>query len=161
MMTTAHTPDAGTPPTHRYLQPGWFTRNIFNRGFRRLARMGVSVRGSCELRVKGRTSGEWRSVPVNVLKLDGTEYLVAPRGNTQWVRNLRAAGGGEIRIGRSVRPFTASELPDSDKPELLREYLRRWKSEVGVFFDGVDADAPAEKLAEIAPGYPVFVIQSA
>src|SRR5262245_26119187 len=93
------------PAPHRYVEPGWFTRNVFNRSIRRLTRMGVSVLGSRELRVKGRTSGEWRSVPVNLLTIDGQQYLVAPRGTTQWVRNLRAAGGGELRVGRRTESF--------------------------------------------------------
>ncbi|HTP17866.1 MAG TPA: nitroreductase/quinone reductase family protein, partial [Streptosporangiaceae bacterium] len=91
----------------------------------------------------------------------GSRYLVAPRGHTQWVRNLRAAGGGELRVGKRVEAFTAAELPDDQKPEILRAYLRRWKFEVGVFFDGVDAHAPDAKLLEIAPGYPVFRISAA
>lgn len=143
----------------RYLQPGWLTRQVFNRLIRRLARMGVSMRGSRELRVKGRTSGKWRSVPVNPLTLGSTQYLVAPRGTTEWVRNLRASGHGELRIGRRVELFTATEVVDRDKPEILREYLRRWKAEVGVFFDGVGPDATTAELAAIAPGYPVFVIE--
>ena len=92
---------------------------------------------------------------------DGTRYLVAPRGNTQWVRNMRAAGGGELRIGRKVEPFTATEVADDAKPAILRAYLKKWKIEVGVFFDGVDAKAPEEKLREIAPGYPIFRIEPA
>jgi hypothetical protein len=81
---------------------------------------------------------------------------VAPRGQTQWVKNMRAAGGGELHVGRRVEPFTATEIADDQKPALLRAYLRRWKLEVGVFFDGVGPDAPDQKLREIAPGYPVF-----
>ena len=142
----------------RYLEPGWFTRNVFNRLVRRLTRMGVSVLGSRELRVQGRTSGEWRSTPVNLLAIDGVQYLVAPRGVTQWVRNLRAAGNGELRLGRRTTAFTAVELPTEVKPEILREYLRRWKAEVGVFFDGVDANASDDQLTSIAAGYPVFRI---
>src|SRR6202000_414239 len=88
-------------------------------------------------------------------------YLVAPRGNTQWVRNLRAVGTGELRIGRKVEPFTATEVADDDKPAILRAYLKRWKFEVGVFFDGVDVKAPEEKLREIAPGYPIFRVAPA
>jgi deazaflavin-dependent oxidoreductase (nitroreductase family) len=151
---------ASTPPTFadRYLEPGWFTRNVFNRLLRRLTRLGLSIRGSRELRVKGRTSGEWRSTPVNLLVIDGVQYLVAPRGVTQWVRNLRAASTGELRVGRRTDVFRAMELADNDKPEILREYLRRWKSEVGVFFNGVTPDATTGELAAIAPGYPVFVI---
>jgi deazaflavin-dependent oxidoreductase (nitroreductase family) len=136
--------------------------NFFNDTVLRLTRMGISVYGSRVLAVKGRKSGEWRTTPVNPLRLaDGTRYLVAPRGNTQWVRNLRAIGTGELRIGRKVEPFTATEVADDDKPAILRPYLKRWKFEVGVFFDGVDAKAPEEKLREIAPGYPIFRIEQA
>ena len=123
-----------------------------------LTRHGVSLRGSRVLSVRGRKSGEWRSTPVNPLTYEGHRYLVSPRGQTQWVRNMRAAGGGELRLGRRVEPFTARELADEQKPELLREYLKRWKFEVGMFFDGVGPDAPDSKLLEIAPGYPVFEI---
>jgi len=140
----------------RYIKPKSAT-NFFNATVARLTRMGISVYGSRILYVRGRKSGEWRTTPVNPLTLaDGTRYLVAPRGNTQWVRNLRAVGAGELRIGRKAEPFTATEVADDDKPAILRAYLKRWKFEVGVFFDGVDAKAPEEKLREIAPGYPIF-----
>jgi len=142
----------------RYVEPGWFTRNIFNRGVRRLTRLGISVAGSRELRVRGRKSGEWRSTPVNLLTVDGTRYLVAPRGTTQWVRNLRAAGEGELRVGRRSEPFKAAELTDQDKPPVLQEYLHRWAWEVGAFFEGVDKNATADDLARIAPDFPVFQI---
>jgi deazaflavin-dependent oxidoreductase (nitroreductase family) len=145
--------------TTRYLEPGWFTRNVFNRTVRRLTRMGISVLGSRELRVRGRTSGEWRTVPVNLLTLDDRQYLVAPRGVTQWVRNVRAGGGGELRVGRRVEAFRAVELDDAAKPAILRAYLERWKAEVGVFFDGVGPDATDAELAAIAGGYPVFAVE--
>ena len=145
----------------RYVKPKSAT-NLFNDTVGRLTKMGVSVYGSRILAVRGRKSGEWRTTPVNPLRLaDGTRYLVAPRGNTQWVRNLRAVGTGELRAGRKVEPFSATEIADDDKPAILRAYLKRWKFEVGVFFDGVDAKAPEEKLREIAPGYPIFRIEPA
>ena len=81
--------------------PGWFTRNVFNRLVAFLTRQGISVLGSRVLAVKGRTSGQWRTTPVNLLTHDGHRYLVAPRGEAQWVRNLRAAGTGELRVGRA------------------------------------------------------------
>ncbi len=143
----------------RYLEPGWFTTNVFNRTVRRLTLMGISVQGSRELRVRGRKSGEWRATPVNLLTVDGVRYLVAPRGTTQWVRNLRSAGTGELRVGRRKEVFRAEELDDETKPPVLRAYLRKWKWEVGVFFDGLDANAPDEKIASIASGFPVFRVQ--
>jgi deazaflavin-dependent oxidoreductase (nitroreductase family) len=145
----------------RYLEPGWFTRNVFNRAVRRLTRLGVSVLGSRELRVQGRRTGAWHTVPVNLLTVDGTRYLVAPRGETQWVRNVRVSGGGELRVGRHVDAFRAIEVDDAEKPVILRAYLRRWKAEVGVFFDGVGADASDAELAGIAGGYPVFRVEPA
>src|SRR6185312_11481093 len=88
----------------RYIKPKSAT-NFFNETVARLTRMGVSVYGSRILYVRGRKSGEWRTTPVNPLTLaDGERYLVAPRGNTQWVRNLRAVGTGELHIGRKVEP---------------------------------------------------------
>jgi deazaflavin-dependent oxidoreductase (nitroreductase family) len=126
----------------RYIKPSTSTL-IFNATVARLTRMGISVAGSRVLAVRGRTSGEWRTTPVNPLTVpDGTRYLVAPRGVTQWVRNLRAIGTGELRVGRRAEPFRGTEVSDDDKPAILREYLKHWKWEVGVFFDGVDASAP-------------------
>ncbi|MBA3283103.1 MAG: nitroreductase family deazaflavin-dependent oxidoreductase [Acidimicrobiia bacterium] len=163
-MNDHRTPD-GTPATSpdpaRYLRPGWFTRNVFNRLVQRLTRMGLSVHGSRELRVRGRRSGEWRSTPVNLLTVGGQEYLVAPRGTTQWVRNLRAAGTGELRVGRRVQAFGAEELPDADKAAVLRPYLAKWKAETGVFFDGLDATASDADLVAAGPKHPVFLVEPA
>ena len=142
--------------TPRYVEAGRGA-GTFNTVVGWLTGRGVSLFGSRVLAVRGRRSGEWRTVPVNLLTHDGARYLVAPRGHTQWVRNLRAAGGaGELRLGRRTEAFVADELADADKPEILRAYLRRWKFEVGVFFDGVDHTASDETLLAIAPGYPVF-----
>ena len=121
-----------------------------------LTRHGISIMGSRVLSVRGRKSGEWRTTPVNLLVIDGQRYLVAPRGHTQWVRNMRVAHGGELRLGRRAEPFTATELTDDEKPAILRAYLKRWKAEVGVFFGGVGPDSPDDELRRIAPDHPVF-----
>jgi len=123
-----------------------------------LTRRGISLAGSRVLYVRGRKSGELRSTPVNPLPLDGERFLVAPRGTTQWVRNMRVAGGGQLRVGRRTETFTAVEVADADKPAILRAYLAKWKWEVGMFFDGVDHTATDAELARIAPGYPIFRI---
>lgn len=142
-----------------YRRPGWFTKSVVNGVVAGLTRLGVSVWGSRVLRVKGRTSGRWRSTPVNLLSHDGGRYLVAPRGDTQWVRNLRAATEGELLLGRHAEAFRAVELADEDKPPVLRAYLRRWNAEVGVFFGGVSASSSDADLERIAPAHPVFRIQ--
>jgi deazaflavin-dependent oxidoreductase (nitroreductase family) len=143
-----------------YRRPGWFTRQVFNRAVATLTRMGVSVWGSRILSVRGRSSGVMRSTPVNVLTVADARYLVAPRGETQWVRNIRVAGGGELTRGRRREPIAVREIGDDDKVEILRAYLRRWKAEVGVFFDGVSASSSAEELRRIAPDHPVFLVTS-
>lgn len=140
----------------RYLRPGWFTTNIFNRIVAGLTRLGISAWGSRVLEVRGRTSGEPRRTPVNLLEFEGNRYLVSPRGHTQWVKNLRASRNGRLLIGRRSEQFEATELADAEKPPLLRAYLKRWKWEVGAFFDGVGPDASDEELLAAAPKHPVF-----
>lgn len=143
-----------------YQKPGWFDFKIQNPAIRALTRAGISVWGSRVLRVRGRKSGEWRSVPVNLLTLAGTQYLVSPRGHTQWVRNLREAGEGELMVGRRIERFRAREIPDDEKIPILRAYLKRWKFEVGQFFGGVGADSPEAELKRIAPDHPVFAVET-
>src|SRR2546421_1196324 len=143
----------------RYLEPSR-GQHFFNNAVARLTRLGISVMGSRVLRVRGRTSGEWRTTPVNLLTFEGERYLVAPRGETQWVKNIRKSGSGELQLGRKTEPFRAVELPDEQKPDLLRAYLKRWKAEVGVFFGGVSAKSSDEDLRRIAPDHPVFRVET-
>ncbi|MGW5435647.1 nitroreductase/quinone reductase family protein [Nocardia asteroides] len=140
----------------RYLGPTGIDP-IMNKIANLLPKLGISIMGSRLLAVRGRKSGEWRTTMVNVMTAaDGARYLVAPRGHTQWVRNLRVAGDGELRLGRKTETFTATEIADGDKVPLLRLYLEKWGWEVGKFFEGVDKNATDAELAAIAPGFPVF-----
>jgi deazaflavin-dependent oxidoreductase (nitroreductase family) len=118
----------------------------------------VSVYGSRVLEVKGRKSGEWRQTPVNLLRYQGAEYLVAPRGHTQWVKNLRASGQGRLRVGRRRQPFSAVELADDDKPPLLRVYLKKWKFEVGgvLRWCRTGLIRSDEDLRRVAQDHPIF-----
>lgn len=130
---------------------------VMNKMINGLTKMGISLAGSRLLAVRGRTSGEWRTTTVNPLTAaDGVRYLVAPRGHTQWVRNMRVSGGGELRLGRKTEAFTVTEIADADKVPTLRLYLEKWGWEVGRFFEGVSKDSTDEELAAIAPGFPVF-----
>lgn len=150
------------PQSVHYRQPGWFTRKVFNPGVAGLTRLGLSVWGSRVLEVPGRSTGEPRRTPVNLLTVEDRQYLVSPRGQTQWVRNVRANGGRlDLLLGRRRTHHIASELEDAEKTDVLRAYLRRWKMEVGQFFDGVDADSSDEELQEAAPKHPVFRLADA
>jgi hypothetical protein len=145
--------------TNHYQQPDFFTRHIMNRLVMRMTRFGVSVWGSRVLEVPGRRSGVPHRVPVNPLEVDGVRYLVSPRGETQWVRNARAAGQVTLIKGRRRQAFGLVELSDDRKPALLRSYLAKSKFEVGMFFEGVGPESTDEELAAIAPRHPVFRLQ--
>ncbi|MCW2525816.1 MAG: hypothetical protein JWM76_676 [Pseudonocardiales bacterium] len=150
-------------PTH-YRAPGWFTRNVFNRTVAGLTRIGVSVLGSRVLETKGRQSGQPRRTPVNLLSIDGHEYLVSPRGHSQWVRNVRADDGRlTLILGKRRKGYVARELPvdDAQTAQILRAYLKRWKAEVGIFFDGAGPDSTDAELAAIAPKHPIFELTAA
>ncbi len=136
--TAAMAPAAGA---RRYLRPSWFVRAVANPLIARLGLLPV-------LAVRGRQTGRWRTAPVNVLELSGVQYLVAPRGETQWVRNLRANPEGELRRWGRVRPFRAVEVPDAEKPPLLQAYLDRWGFEVTRYFGALPdpADHPVFRL---------------
>ncbi|HEX2369499.1 MAG TPA: nitroreductase/quinone reductase family protein [Acidimicrobiia bacterium] len=144
-------------PRH-YRAPGWFNTRIFNPLVSWLTYRGMSFMGSRVLAVRGRSSGEWRTTPVNLLSYQGRRYLVSPRGEGQWVRNLRVAGEGELRLGARAEPFRAAEVADDAKVPLLRAYLKRWKVEVGVFFEGVGPDSSDAEIAAIAQRHPVFEV---
>jgi deazaflavin-dependent oxidoreductase (nitroreductase family) len=150
--------ETGSPATAHFerKRPGRFTRHVFNPLVALLTRLGLSLLGSRVLEVRGRSSGVLRRTPVNLLELDGERYLLAPRGETQWVRNLRASGEGRLLLGRRSEAFAAAEVADEQKVPILRAYLKRWKAEVGVFFDGVGPDSPEEEMRQAASKHPVF-----
>lgn len=152
-MTSDHTP---------YRPPGWFTRSVLNKSVRWLTRRGISILGSRVLEVPGRRTGQPHQVPVNLLDLEGRQYLVSPRGNTQWVRNVRSNEGRlDLLLGRKRTHRVATEVADADKAPILRAYLERWKAEVGMFFGGVDASSSDDELLAIASDHPVFVLDGA
>lgn len=112
----------------RYLKPGFVVARLVNP-------LLMSLRAIPTLAVRGRTSGNWRTVPVNVLAFDGKRYLVAPRGDAHWVRNLRAAKGyGELRTRKGTETFHAVEVPDAEKPPLLEAYQARWGAQTKSLF---------------------------
>jgi len=142
----------------QFQRPGWFARNVTNPIVTGLTRAGISAAGVRVLEVPGRSSGQPRRTPVNLLTVGGERYLIAPRGQTQWARNLRASGRGRLLLGKRAEPFTATEVPDGEKAPFLRAYLKRWKFAVGRFFDGVGPYSPEGEFRRIAPAHPVFRI---
>ncbi|MCX4733832.1 nitroreductase/quinone reductase family protein [Streptomyces sp. NBC_01363] len=125
----------------------------------RLARHGVSLFGSAEMSVRGRKSGQMQRVPVNPHTHEGAQYLVSARGHSQWVRNMRVAGGGDLRVGRKIRTFTAVEIADDEQKALIiRTYLERWGWEVNEYFKGITVKSSDAELLAACPDHPVFRI---
>ena len=123
-----------------------------------LAGLGIIIAGTRPLRVRGRKTGELRGVVVNLLRVDGVDYLVSPRGNTQWVRNLRAAGVVDMGPRWHRRRLRATEVADAAKADLLRRYLDRWYWEVKGHIAGLTPDAGDDDLHAAAPSIPVFAL---
>jgi hypothetical protein len=121
-----------------------------------LAEAGVSIFGTRALRVRGRKSGVAHGVVVNLMTVDGVDYLVSPRGNTQWARNARAAGEVEIGPRWRSRRVAISEVADDAKPTLLKRYLDRWYWQVKGHVAGLTQDSNAAELRAAAPSIPVF-----
>ncbi len=131
----------------------------FNRVVRWLADHGVNLAGAQNLTVAGRRTGKPQTVPVNLLRLDGREFLVSPRGNTQWARNARVAGTVELRRGRRRRTVALAELDPALRPPIIAEYLRKWGWEVGRFLpEGLSAKPTDDELVRHAASIPVFAV---
>jgi deazaflavin-dependent oxidoreductase (nitroreductase family) len=158
-MTTTPSPTEPNPPAH-YNRPGWFMRKAMTPLLNLMMRAGVSVWGARVLEHQGRRSGKPYHTPVNLLTVNDQQYLVAARGETEWVRNVRAAQGQLVLIlGRRRQSYLATEVPVAERAEILRSYLRRWKFEVGMFFEGVGPDSADAEFAAIAERHPVFVLR--
>src|SRR5882757_8232156 len=144
-----------TAMTTRYDEPNLAART-FNEVFRWLAEAGIGIAGTRALRVRGRKTGKRRGVVINLLTIDGRDYLVSPRGNTQWARNARAAGEVEMGPRWRGREVRITELADDAKPELLRRYVKRWYWEVKGHVGGLTPDSTDAELRAAAPSIPVF-----
>jgi deazaflavin-dependent oxidoreductase (nitroreductase family) len=142
----------------RYLKPDAFTQRVFNPFVAWLVRRGVSVAGAAILEVVGRRSGQPRRTPVNPLPLAGERYLLAPRGETEWVRNIRVSGSAALLRRRRREQVTVVEVPDADKLPIIRAYLKAWAWEVGAFFEGLSVKSSDDEVRAVASGFPVFRI---
>jgi deazaflavin-dependent oxidoreductase (nitroreductase family) len=141
----------------RYEEPNRAAR-AGNAVIRWLAELGVSIAGTRALRVRGRKTGKLRTVVINLLTIDGVDYLVSPRGNTQWARNVRAAGVVEVGPRWRRRSVQATEVEDAAKPELLKRYLDRWYWQVKGYVAGLTPESSDEQFRAAAPSIPVFVL---
>jgi deazaflavin-dependent oxidoreductase (nitroreductase family) len=147
-------PPKGNAGPPEFRQPNAVARR-FNRLFGFVVGLGFGPMNSYLLEVRGRKSGRIYRTPVHLLAWDGKEFLVAPRGRTQWVRNAEAAGEITLRRGRVRREFRLRAVPNPERGEILKAYLDGFKSTVQRYFP-VPAGSPAAAFAPIADCYPAF-----
>lgn len=139
----------------RYDEPNLAAR-AGNELIRWLAEAGISLAGSRALRVRGRTTGKVRGVVINLLSVDGRDYVVSPRGNTQWARNARAAGAVEMGPKWRSREVRIAEVADDAKPQLLKRYLDRWYWEVKGHVGGLTPESTDDEMRAAASSIPIF-----
>jgi deazaflavin-dependent oxidoreductase (nitroreductase family) len=144
----------------RYEEPNRVAR-AGNAAIRWLAEVGVSIAGTRALRVRGRKSGKQRGVVINLLTVDGVDYVVSPRGDTQWARNVRAAGVVEMGPRWRSQRARVTEVNDASKPDLLRRYLARWYWQVKAYVAPLTPKSGEDELRAAAPSIPVFALAAA
>ena len=132
---------------------------LFNRFFGVLVGLGLGMRHNYLVQVRGRKSGKVYSTPVDLLELRGKRFLVAPRGQTQWVRNAEAAGEVTLKRGSFRQTYQIRPLADAEKPEILKAYLDSFKTTVQQYFP-VAAGSPSEAFSGVVKDYPVFELIS-
>jgi deazaflavin-dependent oxidoreductase (nitroreductase family) len=142
-----------------YKKPGVFIR-FMNRLLGLVIKLGFSPSGGQLLTVRGRKTGKPITMPVNPLTFGGNEYLVAPRGDTHWTRNLRVAGAAELRKGRRNRPIrVVAELTDAEKPPVLLAYLDRWAGVTKEHFGITWPNPSEEEVRRVSARTPMFRIE--
>ncbi|KZS61839.1 hypothetical protein A4G26_10865 [Mycobacterium kansasii] len=146
--------------TARYQSPTRTARSA-NTAVRWLAELGISIAGTRVLRVRGRKTGKLRPAVVNLLTVDGVDYVVSPRGDTQWARNVRAAGAVAIGPRRRSKNAMVSELADDAKPKVLSRYLAKWYWQVKGYVGGLTPQSGDDELRAAAPTIPAFALGKA
>lgn len=131
------------------------TEKFLNRAMGFFVGIGLAPSHMRLLEVRGRKSGKLYRTPVDLLRLEGKDYLVAPRGRAQWVRNAEVAGQVTLKRGSSRQTFRLRALNDAEKLPILKAYLDNFRKEVQQFFP-IPAGSPAEAFAELATRYPAF-----
>lgn len=140
-----------------FQKPGVLAR-LSNQAVGVLVRLGFGFAHWYLLEVRGRKSGKLYTTPVDLFAEGGKQYLVAPRGYTQWVRNAEAAGEVRLRKGRQTLDFQLHIVPVAERPPLLKEYLHRYQRFVQQFFP-IPQESPVETFTPLAPSYPVFELR--
>ncbi len=143
---------------YRGQRPNWITR-IINRAWAAVVSSGIASRDYVTLEVVGRKSGRIVSFPLVIVVVSGERYLVSMLGDsTQWVRNVRAAGGKAVLRSGRREDVQLEEIPADQRAPILKAYLQiatGARPHVPV-----DKDAPLAEFEKIAATFPVFRLAS-
>lgn len=148
-MTAADRSRSVIPPTA--------SEAALNRAFGRLVAAGLAPEPFRLLEVRGRKTGKAYVTPVDLLRHAGAEFLVAPRGRTQWVRNAEASGEVTLRRGRRRARYAVRAVEPTARAPILKAYLDAFARRVQRFF-AVPAGSPVEAFAAVAERHPVFAL---
>jgi deazaflavin-dependent oxidoreductase (nitroreductase family) len=142
----------------KYYNPPTGIIKSMNGFFGWLASHGIGPRKTVEIEVRGRKSGQPRKVAVNLVEVNGKRYLVAPRGETEWVRNVRADNGLAVIRRSGAENVLLTEIPEPERPTIIQKYIGENAMVTKREF-GVEPDAPIEEFQRIAGRHPVFLIE--
>jgi deazaflavin-dependent oxidoreductase (nitroreductase family) len=132
-------------------------RRIANWPVTRLLRLGVPILNTYLLTVEGRKTGQPHTIPVSLPEYNGERFLVGSRGETNWIKNVRAAGKATMSRGREYQVLPVTELDLDDAAPVLRAF-----TEQVPFADrllGRSKDDPIEEFRKTAQSFPVFRLE--
>ena len=142
-----------------YKRPSTLTKKM-NSFLGWIAARGIGPKRLVRLEHRGRVSGGVRSTAVIWTQLDGQRFLVSPRGETQWVRNVRADGGRAVlRRGGNSETVRLEEIPVERRATIIKQYVAENKIVKGEF--GIEPDDPIDQYKGIAANHPTFQIHTA
>ncbi|MBV9181754.1 MAG: nitroreductase family deazaflavin-dependent oxidoreductase [Acidobacteria bacterium] len=131
------------------------SERVFNRFFGFLVGLGLGFSSNYLLQVKGRKSGKLQSTPINLLELGGQQYLVAPRGRTQWVRNAEVSQEVTLKKGRHRARYRLRAIEGEEKLKVLKAYLDQFRREVERYFPLAAGSSP-QAFSTVVDKYPAF-----
>jgi deazaflavin-dependent oxidoreductase (nitroreductase family) len=128
-----------------YLKPPWFTAKVFNR-----IAMATGISNSETLTVTKRGSKEPQHIPVVTVDVAGTKYLVSTRGESQWVKNVRANPNVTLTNRSGATNYVARETPAPERQPILTAYREKLGKMVDGYFRKLPdpADHPVFALSE-------------
>ena len=122
----------------------WLVKNVINP-------IMLLTGGVPTLTVRGRRTGRTYRMPINVVSVAGVQYLVSPRGETTWSRNLRTNAECALKVKGSERRYRATEVDITERAPIIAAYLEKWRSQTRSQFEKLPdpVDHPTFRLEPV------------